>query len=498
MNIVGFDFGTTNTVISRIEEGVVRNYFDSETGQPIPSVVCYDGVKKIVGREAKKRLSTAGQGVHGNIVRSPKSDLDKDTLIIEGVPKNVIDIVTDIILGIKEQISIEDCNFDTAVVTIPVNFDGRRRKALRAAFHQAGMRVKQFIHEPLAALYGYIRNKYGSFNHAVSKFGSNYILVFDWGGGTLDLTLCRIFNGQVMQLQNQGTDDVGGDHFDVAIKNAVIKRVREIDKIPLDVEFTSDAEARLLSKCESAKIELSTRESAVLFVPNFFQKEEPNDLKFLLERSLVQEIVDRLVRSGIKRISDVLDRAEIKPPQVGLCLATGGMVNMPIICSRLYELFGASQVEFSCKTGASIAEGAAWIAHDKTVLVLARDLEVSLARNSYLPIVKAGTRMPLEDNVHSVTHGIYCVDPRDGCAKINYTSPIISREKSQLTDQRDHLGFMTLEVDSNSPPFNERLNLESKIDQDLIFHGSVVSLLTKKKETISITGLEFALPIGVQ
>lgn len=75
-------------------------------------------------------------------------------------------------------------------------------------------------------------------------------------------------------------------------------------------------------------------------------KEEPNDLKFLLERSLVQEIVDRLVRSGIKRISDVLDRAEIKPPQVGLCLATGGMVNMPIICSRLYELFGASQVEF--------------------------------------------------------------------------------------------------------------------------------------------------------
>ena len=61
MNIVGFDFGTTNTVISRIEEGVVRNYFDSETGQPIPSVVCYDGVKKIVGREAKKRLSTAGQ-----------------------------------------------------------------------------------------------------------------------------------------------------------------------------------------------------------------------------------------------------------------------------------------------------------------------------------------------------------------------------------------------------------------------------------------------------
>lgn len=51
MNIVGFDFGTTNTVISRIEEGVVRNYFDSETGQPIPSVVCYDGVKKsLVGK----------------------------------------------------------------------------------------------------------------------------------------------------------------------------------------------------------------------------------------------------------------------------------------------------------------------------------------------------------------------------------------------------------------------------------------------------------------
>lgn len=197
--VVGFDFGTTNSLISTIEGGRPTNFLDD--GAPFPSVVCYEGARTIIGHEANERLGAAGLGVHGNVVRSPKMLLGRESVFIEGVERSPVDIVADLVRYVREQVvSSEPWDpgraLDRVVVTIPVNMEGRRRRALRDAFYKAGMNIVQFIHEPLAALYGHFRSS-DDLPAMLRRYDRQLALVFDWGGGTLDLTLCRLEDGML-------------------------------------------------------------------------------------------------------------------------------------------------------------------------------------------------------------------------------------------------------------------------------------------------------------
>lgn len=228
MTVVGFDFGTTNSLVSVVVgDRVIR--FEDE-GQPIPSVVSYEGGQTIVGREARKRLGVAGLGVHGSVVRSPKTMLGRESVDVEGVARSPVDIVRDVVAYLRneaiESDIVRNLNFDRAVVTIPVNMEGRRRALLRDAFRMAGISIVQFVHEPLAALYGHFR-ALDTLENELRRYDRQLMLVFDWGGGTLDLTLCRLVDGVFVQLENYGTDDVGGDHFDQSVRHEVERRVRD-------------------------------------------------------------------------------------------------------------------------------------------------------------------------------------------------------------------------------------------------------------------------------
>ena len=101
-NVVGFDFGTTNSLISVVRGGRVLNLLD-EDERPIPSVVCYEGAQKIRGRDAKRRLSETGRGVYGNIVRSPKMYLGGDGVIVDGVERSPVEMVRDVVDHVVEQ-----------------------------------------------------------------------------------------------------------------------------------------------------------------------------------------------------------------------------------------------------------------------------------------------------------------------------------------------------------------------------------------------------------
>ena len=155
MNIVGFDFGTTNSLISVIRNGTHTTFFEDD-GLPIPSVVSYEGDKIVVGSEAKKQLSEVGMGVHGDVVKSPKTYLGREALTVGGVQRNPVDIVTHIVKYVCERALSTNrealAKIDKAVVTIPVNMIGERRALLRDAVSAAGVSIVQFVHEPLAAL----------------------------------------------------------------------------------------------------------------------------------------------------------------------------------------------------------------------------------------------------------------------------------------------------------------------------------------------------------
>ena len=236
----------------------------------------------------------------------------------------------------------------------------------------AGVRIVQFVHEPFAALYGLFQRE--DRNAALRRYDGKVVLVFDWGGGTLDLTLCRVKNGAVVQIKNDGTEEVGGDVFDEAIMNGLDQEVRATRALDEAVRSHEGAKARLLDRCERAKIDLSTRERVEIHVPSFFRGLDDEDFDLSLDRSALERVTSGILDKGFERIERVLDDAGYSPAQVALCVATGGMSNMPAVKQRLHEWFGSGRVRIPDDTATLVSEGAARIAADGLVSCSQRTL----------------------------------------------------------------------------------------------------------------------------
>lgn len=493
MNVVGFDFGTTNSLISVVRGQRAISFLDDEQ-RPIPSVVCYEGVQKILGREAKERLAQAGLGVQGNTVRSPKMFLGRDSVFVEGTERSPVDIVSDVVRHVlhQAQSSARDLGeIPGAVVTIPVDMEGYRRRALREAFMLAGLRIVQFVHEPLAALYGLFRDQ--DLASMLRRYDRKLVLVFDWGGGTLDLTLCRPMGDMVVQLMNDGTDEVGGDVFDEAIMNRLIQKVAAARGLGESVDTQPGAKARLMDRCERAKIDLSSRSNVAIYVGSFFRGADEEEFDYALSQGELEQIVGPLLDKGFNRIERILTDAGYTPEQVSLCVATGGMSNMPAVKRRLHEWFGPERVQIPDGTATLISQGAAWIAADQVGLQLAKNVELVLARNSYLPLVKAGTVMPKESEVQRETYHLYCTDPRDGVAKFQICTPKRAGASVLPSDPRTHLEHVTVKVDGKARAFHERLELDVRINDDLILEAHARSLNLKDEDRREIHNLVFGL-----
>lgn len=493
MSIVGFDFGTTNSLISRIQGNRAINFLDEEQ-RPIPSIVCYEGTRKILGREAKDRLAQAGLGVQGNIVRSPKMYLGRDSVFVGGVEKNPIGIAADVIqhvLQLARGGRRELGDVSGAVVTIPVDMDGLRRRALRDAFRIAGLRIYQFVHEPLAALYGLFRSH--NVAEMLRRYDKKLILVIDWGGGTLDLTLCRPVENMIIQIMNDGTEEVGGDVFDESIMNYLIHKTSKARGGDDRIDIQPGAPARLMDRCERAKIDLSSRADASIYVGSFYRGVSDEDFDYMLSQSELECITKPLLDKGFERIKRIVENAGYAPEQIALCVATGGMSNMSAVKRRLHEWIGPERVQVPDGTATLIAEGAAWIAADKTGLQLAKNVELALARNSYLPLVKAGTAMPREGDVQKEQFHLYCADPRDGLAKFQICTPRRAGAKVLPSERRTNLLNLTVKVDSKARAFRERLELDVQIDDDLILEAHARSTNVRDADKCEIHNLEFGL-----
>jgi molecular chaperone DnaK (HSP70) len=158
--IVGLDFGTTNSLVALSLGDRARSLPDAVTGLAHPSVVWYHGSEVVVGRRAKAQLGGTADGFAEGIVRSPKSYLGRgESLIVAGVTRQPSDVVSELFSHLKRDAAEQGHDFERAVVTIPVTLDGRGRRELRDAAHKAGIRIVQFVHEPLAALYAYLRDQ---------------------------------------------------------------------------------------------------------------------------------------------------------------------------------------------------------------------------------------------------------------------------------------------------------------------------------------------------
>ena len=504
MSIVGFDFGTTNSVMSYVSGD--RCFPILDEGYPHPSVVSYRGGQVIVGRKAKEELVNAAAGVTGNIVKSPKTMLGRSSVTVGGhtySPQVVVkDVVAHVITHARNARDTKHTGntFDRAVVTIPVDMNGERRRELREACRMAGMSVYQFVHEPLAALYGHLRNM-PDFKTEFARLNRQLVLVFDWGGGTLDLTLCRVNDGMLVQVMNDGCSEVGGDIIDDMLVNEIERKVLAARGIQHAVGYQVGAQSRLRSAAESAKIALSSKDIHQIYVPDYFMPEAGDvDLEYRLSRTELEQTVSSKVNQGISRIDAVLKNARVEPSGVALCLATGGMVNVPLIQARLHEIFGAGRVDISSRGNTIISEGAAWIAHDEARLILAKNIEVLVARAAYFPIIQAGAVMPRENEIQQPPKPLtlYCSDPTDGVAKLIVNAPKRTGRSVQVNDERDILGLLAVKVDANQRPLIERVLLDVTIDENLVLAIKATSTIAGESDHLEIHSLEFGLQVGTK
>ena len=269
----------------------------------------------------------------------------------------------------------------------------------------------------------------------------------------------------VVQVMNDGTDEVGGDVFDETVMRRIVTKVAQEKGVGDEIEIQPGARERLLEACESAKIALSGRSSADVYVWNFFGNTEDDDLDYTLTTEELEEAVRSLLNKGFSRIDKVLADAGFGREEVDLCLATGGMSNMPAVKERLHAWFGPQRVSVPDKTATLIAEGAARIAADNASLHLAKNVELELARSSYLPLLKAGTRMPRRGTMTPAEDfHLYCTDPRDGKAKFQICAPTRAGRKVRPNEPRTCLETMTVNVDAKARIFQERLDLTVQVD----------------------------------
>lgn len=499
--IVGFDFGTTNSLISIVSGDRVIDLLD-ETGRPYPSVVRYEGEEVTVGREARQAIEETGLGVHGNTVRSPKFLLGEEVISVGGVERSPVDIVTDVIRYVRHESMRRGQrsdlgSIDRAVVTIPVNMNGPRRAALREAFSMADISIAQFVHEPFAALYAYVRGSADP-EGLLRKLKGRNVLVVDWGGGTLDLTLCQIEPDRIIQIRNGASEDVGGDEFDKIIRDEVVARFSASNSIS-DVDLpTQEARLRLLQVAERNKIDLSDRTTVTFYLPGYFS-ESGTTLEYSLSRVELEEITKPLVLSGVRQIDSLLESVGVAPGQVSLCLVAGGMAATPAIRSRLHEMFGPEKVVVPKNSATLVSQGAAWIAHDAQDLVLAKPIELEMARGSRLPLLRAGTPMPRDGEVRREGYDLYCTDPTDGTAKLSVVTPTAPIDQPQASDPRTFLGMTTIKVDETAPPLVERLHLAVEIDHNLILHVDAASSQRGDRARSSYFDLEFGIALpGIQ
>jgi molecular chaperone DnaK len=501
--IFGIDFGTTNSVasvvleLSEAEAGQIAVLTNREDRRPHPSVIWYRGNETIVGRKAKDALGELVTGAAGDFVRSPKTLLGSTHGVhVGGTLRRPLDLAADVFTFLRRDAlarGYEGEEFNRAVVSIPVAMPGRARRELRQAALKAGIRIHQFVHEPLAALYGHLKGE-GDAEARIMSLEGQLVLVFDWGGGTLDLTLCRIADGAMVQVANLGDPHVGGDQFDRRLERLVRRRHEEVYPDADWDTFQPSGRARLIQACEDAKIALSEKESTHLFAPDVLTAKGPAaHIEVEITRSDLSEVTADLVRAGLRRIEEVLAKADATHQSVEFCLATGGTVSMPAIRDGLIGIFGPAHCRFADNAATVISEGCAWIARDGVGLTMAKSLSLLHAGDVFVPVIPEGTSLPVEGKTLHVPFALYCVDPRDGFAKFLLAR---SRWPGDLGEMIPY-GQMAVSVDPGAKPLRERLHLSVSIDQDLVVSVAAKSEGTGFERQTEIHDLEFGLGVGV-
>ncbi len=349
--IIGIDLGTTNSCVSVMEGNEPVVIANAEGKRTTPSVVAFvEGGERKVGDPAKRQAITNPTKTISSIKRFMGSSFDESSKEVSRMPYKVVKgdnntprVKIDDRLYSPQEISAmilqkmkktaEDYlgqEVTEAVVTVPAYFNDAQRQATKEAGEIAGLTIKRIINEPTAAALAYGLDKKGI---------DQKIVVFDFGGGTHDVSVLELGDGVFEVLATDGDTHLGGDDVDEAIISWLAEEFKSEEG--LDLRQDPMALQRLKEAAEKAKIELSSTTSTEINLPYIMPVNGiPKHLVRTMQRAKFEQLISSIVERTIAPCRSALSNAGLQPSDIDEVILVGGSTRIPIIQEAVERFFG--------------------------------------------------------------------------------------------------------------------------------------------------------------
>src|SRR5512135_2582690 len=350
--IIGIDLGTTNSVVAVLEGGNAEVIANSEGGRTTPSVVGYAKTgERLVGQVAKRQAVTNPENTVYSIKRFMGRRFDEVSDEMKMVPYKVIrsgngdarvsaggkelsppEISAMILTKLKEAAEAYlGEKVDRAVITVPAYFNDAQRQATKDAGQIAGLKVERLVNEPTAAALAY----------GLDKKKNELIAVYDFGGGTFDISILEVGEGVVEVKSTNGDTHLGGDNIDQRLVDWLIDEFRKDEGLDLRGKGNEMALQRLRDAAERAKIELSTTMQTEINLPFITADASgPKHLVKTLTRAKFESMVEDIIQKSVGPCRQCMKDAGVEASKINEVVLVGGQTRMPRIQTLVKELFG--------------------------------------------------------------------------------------------------------------------------------------------------------------
>jgi molecular chaperone DnaK len=349
--IIGIDLGTTNSCVAVMEGGEPKVIPNEEGGRTTPSIVAFTkSGERLVGQVAKRQAITNPENTVYSIKRFMGRRLNEVGDEMKMVPYKVVakgdnvavlaqgkeytapEVSAMILQKLKK--AAEDYlgqSVTEAVITVPAYFNDAQRQATKDAGKIAGLDVKRIVNEPTAAALAY----------GLDKKKDETIAVYDFGGGTFDVSILEVGDGVIEVKSTNGDTHLGGDNLDERIVDWLITEFKSESGLDLRAKGNEMALQRLKDAAEKAKIELSTAQESEINLPFITADASgPKHLVRTLSRAKLESLVDDLLQKSIGPCKQALKDAGIDASKIDEVVLVGGQTRMPKIQQLVKDLFG--------------------------------------------------------------------------------------------------------------------------------------------------------------
>ncbi|QEM20098.1 Hsp70 family protein [Mucilaginibacter sp. P4] len=447
----GIDLGTTNSAIAKFVKGEVEVFKNPlETGrETLPSVVYYKKDKVVVGTNARTYFERDGKNVFGSFKRKMGTT---ESFKVKSInqSKTPVELSAEILKELKGFVHSGE-TIEAAVITIPASFDVIQSNATKEAGYLAGFKQVILLQEPIAASLAYANKR------KEKELENGQWLVYDLGGGTFDVALIKIKDGEMKVLDHEGDNYLGGADFDNLIVEKIVVPYlnKNFQFSDLENELKSasgklnNVYYRLLKVAEDAKLSLSNRTSSEIEVRDISDdNDEEIDISIDITRSEFEGLIKESIDKTIDMIKKILVRNSLKSSDIQFTLMVGGSTFIPYVRKRVEELL---QIPINCNIDptTAIAIGAAYYAGTKEKIfegdIKKKNISGLKVRLAYQKTTKEDEEL-LAVRIDGNIDGLFYQITRDDKGYDTGRKPLINRISEDLPLLKDSYNFFRLTI----------------------------------------------------